>query len=342
MNRKRFRRLRLSLMFAGIVFAVMFVSTLLVFAGAALLDSLGLLTHELTGRVPLFYFGIVSLIVGTVVALSISGRTTKFLRDIMDTTDKIANGDYSARLSIQGTSEFRQLSEKFNHMAKELQSVELLRSDFVGNFSHEFKTPIVSILGFAKALKWDDLTKEERDEYLDIIISESERLSDLSQNVLYLSKIEKQSILTNKTHFNLTEQLRLTVALLDQKLQAKELTVQFDNAEYFIDGSEEMLQQVWINLLDNAIKFSPNNGKIEIRMKQIGSGLAVKISDHGCGMSPETKEHIFDKFFQGDLSHSTRGNGLGLTIVKKIVELHNGSIIVHSSDKGSTFEVILN
>lgn len=339
MHKQRFRRIRLSLMFAGVVFMVMFVATVLVLAGAALLDHFNLLTRELTGRVPLFYFALVSLILGTVIALCISGRTTKPLRDIMNAADQIADGDYSVRLNLKGMDEFRQLGEKFNHMAEELQSVELLRSDFVGNFSHEFKTPITSIRGFAKALKWDDLTPEEREEYLDIIISESERLSTLSLNVLYLSKIENQKILADKKRFNLTEQIRLVAALLDQKLSEKRLELVFDAEEFFVVANEKMLEQVWINLLDNAIKFSPEGGKIEIRMKQTGSGLSVKISDQGSGMSPETKEHIFDKFYQGDLSHSVSGNGLGLTIVQKIMDLHGGSIIVHSSDRGSTFEL---
>ncbi|MBR1390310.1 MAG: HAMP domain-containing histidine kinase [Lachnospiraceae bacterium] len=320
----------------------MFVTTLLVLSGAALMDHFGLLTKEMTGRVPLLYFGIVSLMIGTILAFMFSSKPLKPLREIMIATDKIADGDYSVRINLKGPAEFRQLSDKFNHMAEEIEGVEMLRSDFVGNFSHEFKTPIVSIRGFAKALKWEDLTDEERNEYLDIIINESERLSDLSANVLYLSKIEKQAILTDKSTFNVSEQIRLVVALLDKKISNKHLNILFDSKEFYIEGNEEMLKQVWINLLDNAIKFSPENGDIEIRIKQNESQLSVKITNEGEEIGPEAKAHIFDKFYQGDTSHSTAGNGLGLAIVKKILDLHEGKVSVLSSDKSSTFEVKLN
>ena len=330
---------RLTLFFAFVVFMIMLATMCLVFLGTHLLVHIGLIEGENFRKFPLSLFCIVSVLMGTVMSIIFSKAPLRPIREIMDATDKIADGDY--RLSLKGPEEFRTLSDKFNHMAEEIGSVEMLRTDFVNNFSHEFKTPIVSIRGFAKALKWDDLMPEEREEYLDIIISESERLSALSLNVLYLSKIENQTILADKKRYNLSEQIRLVVALLDQKLSEKQLEIIFDAKEYFVTANEEMMKQVWINLLDNAVKFSPIGGKIEIRMKQTGGSLSIKISDQGNGMSPETKEHIFDKFYQGDLSHSTSGNGLGLAIVKKIIDLHNGSITVHSSDKGSTFEVML-
>lgn len=332
---------RLTLIFAFVVFMILFFTMSLAFLGAHLLAYFGFIEGGNFDRYPLFIFSLVSVILGTILAMLFSKAPLRPLREIMLATDKIADGDYSVRINLKRPEVFRELSDKFNHMAEELGSVEMLRTDFVGNFSHEFKTPIVSIRGFAKALKWDDLTPNEREEYLDIIISESERLSELSLNVLYLSKIEKQTILTDKKRFNVSEQVRLAVALLDRKLSEKRLEIVFDGNEFYVEGNEEMMKQVWINLLDNAVKFSPVSGKIEIRIKQIGSKLSVKISDQGCGMSPETKEHIFDRFYQGDLSHSTNGNGLGLAIVKKIVDLHDGNIVVHSSDKGSTFEIIL-
>ncbi len=174
-------------------------------------------------------------------------------------------------------------------MAEELGSVEMLRADFINNFSHEFKTPIVSLRGYARELKWDDLTPEEREEYLDIIISESERLVSLSTNVLYLSKIEKQDILSNRKRFNLSEQIRLVFALLDQKFTGKNLEPEFDGKEVWCEGNEEMLKQVWINLLDNAIKFSPPGAKIEVYVRSDSSKITVKIRDFGIGMSPEQK-----------------------------------------------------
>lgn len=336
-----FKKFRLTLLFALVVFIIMLFTMILLFLTIHLMIHFGIVPNEKVDKLPLFLFSIVSLGIGTVLSIIFSTKPLKPIREIMAATDRIADGDYSVRLSLKGPEEFRTLSDKFNHMAEELGSVEMLRTDFVGNFSHEFKTPIVSIRGFAKALKWDDLTKEERTEYLDIIINEAERLSELSLNVLYLSKIENQTIITNKRCYNISEQIRRVVALLDHKFSEKQLEVLFDSDEFMITANEEMMKQVWINLLDNGIKFSPIGGKIAIYINPQNDNLSVKISNQGEEIPPEMREHIFDKFYQGDSSHSTNGNGLGLAIVKKIIDLHNGRIIVHSSKNGSTFELLL-
>lgn len=335
------KQLRLTLLFTFIVFLIMLVTLAAVFICMHILIHFDLLPGRKIDKLPILLFSLVSLGVGTILSLFFSTKPLKPIREIMTATDRIASGDYSVRLNLEGPEEFRMLNNKFNHMAEELESVEVLRTDFVNNFSHEFKTPIVSIRGFAKALKWDNLTDEERSEYLDIIINESERLSALSLNVLYFSKIENQMILTNRTRYNLSEQIRLVVVLLDYKLAEKGIEISFDSEEFFITACEEMMQQVWINLLDNAIKFSPVKGIIEITITPSSSGISVKISDQGIGMSDDVIEHVFDKFYQGDRSHSTSGNGLGLSIVKKIVELHHGEVIVSSNENGSTFEVKL-
>lgn len=332
--KEKLKRLRLTLMFALLIFIILILTLLLVGGGTLLLAHLGIYDRSHLNRIPLFHFGVVSILVATVLSVLFGNLPLEPIREIMAATDKIADGDYSVRLHLRGPKEFRILSDKFNHMAEELGSVELLRSDFVNNFSHEFKTPIVSIRGFAKALKWDGLSAEERDEYLDIIISESERLSDLSANILYLSKIEQQTILTDKHRFNLSEQIRLVVALLDGKLAEKQLQVSFDCGEFFFSGNEEMLRQVWINLLDNAIKFSPAQGTIEIQMEQEGGKTMVAVSNQGEPISPETAAHIFDKFYQGDISHTAKGNGLGLPIAKRIVQLHGGEIQLMQPEQG--------
>lgn len=336
------KHIRLTFLFASIVFTILFFTMSLLFLGTHLLNRLGVIGLKQFERFPLFVFCFISILLGTVLAAFFSKKPLKPLREIMEATDKIADGDYSVRIHLNGPEEFRQLSDKFNHMAAELSSVEMLRNDFVNNFSHEFKTPIVSIRGFAKALKWENLSSEERAEYLDIIISESERLTELASNVLYLSKLENQSILTNKERFNVSEQLRIVIALLDQKITEKNLEILFDSSEYFADGNKEMMKQVWINLLHNAIKFSPSGGTIKISINEINNKLSVKICNPGKEIPPETIEHIFDKFYQGDLSHSQSGNGLGLAIVKKILDLHNSDIYVRSSNSGNTFEIILN
>lgn len=333
--------LRLTFVFAFVVFTILFFTMGLAFLGTQLLVRFGWIQGGDFNKFPLFIFSVASIIIGTVLALLFSRAPLRPLRELMAATDKIAEGDYSVRLDLKRPEDFRQLSDKFNHMAQELGSVEMLRKDFVSNFSHEFKTPIVSIRGFAKALKWDDLTPAEREEYLDIIISESERLAELSANVLYLTRLEKQSILTDKRKFNVSEQIRLVIALLDRKFTEKQLEIHFDCDEYFVEGNEEMLRQVWINLLDNAIKFSPEGGAVTVQICQSDGNTAISVSDQGCGISPEIQAHIFDQFYQGDPSHSTVGNGLGLSIAKTIVELHGGNIAVHSSGEGSTFEVRL-
>lgn len=339
---KPLKYFRLTFIFALIIFAIMFFTMSLTFFGTHMLAELGLIGGDELKRFPLFIFSLASIMIGTVLALIFSKAPLRPLRELMAATDRIADGDYSVRLSLKKPTEFSELSRKFNHMAEELGSVEMLRTDFINNFSHEFKTPIVSIRGFAKALKWEDLSDEERNEYLDIIISESERLSELSLNVLYLSKIEKQAILTDKSRYNLSEQIRLVVALLYQKISSKNLELVFDSEEYYINANAEMLKQVWINLLDNAVKFSPDGAAVRISIEESDTQLSVSISDQGIGMPAEVQAHIFDKFYQADRSHSCSGNGLGLTIVKKIVELHAGSISVSSSSSGSTFEVLLN
>lgn len=332
---------RLTLVFALIVFLIMLAAMLLTLGGTSLLTHIGVISGENQGRFPLLSFCLGNLLVGTSLAIAFSTLPLRPIREIMDAVDRIANGDYSVRLSLKGLDELRALGDKFNHMAEELGSVEMLRTDFINNFSHEFKTPIVSIRGYAKELKWDDLTPEERNEYLDIIISESERLVSLSSNVLYLSKIEKQAIVPNKRRFNLSEQIRLVIVLLDKKFADKNLEPEFEGGEVWCDGNEEMLKQVWINLLDNAIKFSPPGKKIEVCASNGPDEISVKIRDFGSGIPLEQKNRILDKFYQCDASRTTAGNGLGLSIVKRILDLHGGKITVYSSEEGSTFEVML-
>ena len=339
--RSSLKYFRLTLAFALIVFLIILVTMSLIFFGTIALTKLGLVEAGRFERFPLFAFCLMSIAVGTILAAVFSKAPLKPFRELMDATDRVASGDYSAHIDLKGPEELKQLSQKFNHMVTEIGSVEMLRTDFVNNFSHEFKTPIASIRGFAKALKWDDLTEQEREEYLDIIISESERLSALSSNVLYLSKIENQAILTEQQNYNLSEQIRLVIALLDHKFSEKQLGIIFDSQEYFITGNREMLKQVWINLLDNAIKFSPNGGKIEVAISQDSEKTYISVSNDGEPIPPNVQAHIFDRFYQGDKSHATAGNGLGLSIVKKIVDLHGGEIRVCSDNSIVTFDIVI-
>ncbi len=331
MNKKKslFQHPKLALFFAGIVFIIDFLSLILAVTGIRIMAYFGLLANDDWTLFPLPYFGLICLILGAFLAWILSGIPMKPVNQIIDAADKIANGDYNVRLDPKGPADIKRLGQKFNHMAQELGSVEMLRSDFVNNFSHEFKTPIASIQGFARILRERELSPQKQEEYLDIIIVESERLAALAANVLNLSRLEQQTILTDKISCNITEQIRTAIIELDQKWAEKPIEFQMEcDEEVYAIGNKELLKQVWINLLDNAIKFSPDGGLIQIAVQRGTDGVETSISNQGEKLAPETARHIFDRFYQGDISHTTDGNGLGLTIVKKITELHNGQIEV--------------
>jgi len=330
----------MAMLFAVIIFVLLLFTMLLMFVGIFILSRLGFVKPHAT-ITPFFMFAIFSIIVGTIVAMVFSRFPLSPLREIISASDRLAEGDFNVRINLRGPEELQNLSISFNHMAEELGSIEMLRSDFVNNFSHEFKTPIVSVRGFAKILKYEDLAKEERDEYLDIIIYESERLAELATNVLNLSKVENQMILKDKTCYNGSEQIRRIIAILENKWAEKNIEIRFDYDEINFCGNEELLNQVWTNLIDNAIKFSPENSIITININQKPDKMKITFSDQGIGISQEAAKRIFDKFYQGDTSHATKGNGIGLTIAKRIVELHEGTISVKNNDIGTSFVVEL-
>ena len=305
------------------------------------------LLYQIDGPLPAFWrpiplLAVLSAIVGAILTWLLSWIPLKPIRELIDAINLLAQGDFHVRISLDTTQEFLKLSDSFNRMAQELENTEMLRSDFINNFSHEFKTPIVSLRGFAKLLKNQDLSPALRNEYLDIIISESTRLSQLSSNVLNLSKIENLNILRGMELFNLSEEIRQSILLLQSKWQKINLDFSIDIEEQMYYGNKSLLNQVWINLLDNAIKFSYPEGRITIKLCKRQNGLLFHIQDNGCGMDEETTAHIFDRFYQFDPSHTTEGNGLGLTVVQKVIKLHNGTIKVTSKrESGTIFEIIL-
>jgi signal transduction histidine kinase len=330
----------MALLFAVIIFILFFVTMVFMIIGIFILHQLGFVKTEHTSA-PLFAFALISIIIGTLLAMIFSRIPLSPLREIISASDRLAEGDFSARIHLRGPDELHKLNESFNHMAEELGSLEMLRQDFVNNFSHEFKTPIVSVRGFAKILKYEDLSKEERDEYLDIIINESERLARLATNVLNLSKVENQTIVKNKVYYNGSEQIRRVIALLENKWTEKNIELCFDYEEIEFYGNEEMLNQLWTNLIDNAIKFSPMNTHIKVDIIKKTETIITMVTDEGIGIIPETTSHIFDKFYQGDTSHASKGNGIGLSLAKRIVELHDGIITVQSNPVGTSFLVEL-
>ena len=290
----------------------------------------------------LLFIALLSTIIGCTLTLIFGEIPLKPINKLIDATEELSNGNFDVRINFDYPKVLNNLSISFNNMASELGSAKILRNDFVNNFSHEFKTPIVSLRGFAKLLKNDNLPKEVRDEYLDIIISESDRLATLATNILNLSNIENTNIISDQHDFDLAEQIRHSILMLESKWSDKNINMNIDLDETSYYGNEELLKQVWVNLIDNAIKFTPNNGDVKIELMSFEDSVIFKVKDTGIGMTQDVKAHIFDKFYQGDTSHTTEGNGLGLTMVKKIVELHNGNIDVKSHpNKGTIIAVTL-
>ncbi|MBO5094221.1 MAG: HAMP domain-containing histidine kinase [Lachnospiraceae bacterium] len=286
----------------------------------------------------------ISLILGLCSSGFLIVFTAKPIKSLITAINKMADGDFSVRISNTHDKIFGAVNESFNKMADELSSVEMLRNDFINDFSHEFKTPIVSIRGFSKLLQSEDLTEEERNEYLSIIISECDRLSSLSTNVLSLSKLENQKIVSNMETFYLSEQIRQCILLLESKWHEKNISFDLDLENFIYLGNKEMLQEVWMNLIDNAVKFSPKNGAIEIVLRQDTEKRQVyfRIRDYGCGISEQSRKRIFQKFYQEDASHTTHGNGLGLSIAARVIELHNGSLTLgEPQEVGAAFEIRL-
>lgn len=286
----------------------------------------------------LFQSGIISIVVGTTLSFFMSHLPLRPLHTLIQAIHEVSAGNYDVKIHLEHPKEFQELSECFNQMTEELAGTEIFRSDFINNFSHEFKTPIVSILGFARLLRSQKLDACQSREYLDIIIEESRRLSELSSTVLNLSKVESLTLLTDKTVYSLSEQIRESILLLENKWSKKQIAFDIDMEEIMIRANEPLLKQVWMNLLDNAVKFSPAAGCISITLHSDNGNAVFAVKDQGAGIDDKTKKYIFDKFYQGDSSHHMEGNGLGLPLVKKILELHKGNISVLSeAGKGSVF-----
>ena len=218
----------------------------------------------------------------------------------------------------------------------------MLKKDFISNVSHEFKTPLATVNGFAKLLREGNCTPEEVAEYAEIIEHETSRLSTLCSNILRLSRIENQTIVTKPSVFRLDEQMRDVLLMLEPQWNQKELELDVELEETSYCADEELLQQVWINIIGNAIKFTDNKGKIEIALKNLDKNVIITVKDNGIGMTEEAQKHIFEKFYQGDKSHASDGNGLGLALVKEILDICSGKISVCSAPgEGALFTVTL-
>ena len=348
MNEPRRGRMTLTLILSGCVFLVILVTVLLIGMALVIADQAGLLSRW-TAHISLLRFFLViaamSLVCGTLIALFLGSVPLRSMNKMTEGLHRLASGDYKAHIEPKGflcmIAPVRDMVESFNATAAELEGTEMLRSDFINNFSHEFKTPIVSIAGFAGLLKQGNLSREEQLEYLDIIESESRRLAQMATNVLDMTKVENQTILTDVTTFNLSEQLRTCVLLLERKWETKNLEMNLELEEHMISGNQELLKHVWVNLLDNAIKFSPEGQTVEISAAEEEGRIAVSICNTGSFIPKGQQEAIFRKFYQADRSHNTEGNGIGLAVVKRVVELHGGTVAVESNPAFTKFTVTL-
>lgn len=327
---------------------VLLVFFIMIFAGALAFTAIQV--FRLLGHFPskfeapivlMLIFLTVSAVVGTLISAAVTSSILKPVNQMKQGMKRVEKGDFSVSVDRSNTyGEVDDLIASFNRMVEELNGIELFREDFINSFSHEFKTPIVSIQGFARQLKKENLSPEKRREYIDIIISESKRLTNLSSNILLLSKFENQQYITDQTDFFLDEQIRNCILLLEKQWVKKNIDFDISLGPIPFHSNQDMLSQAWLNILSNAIKFSPENTTVSVRSSVKNGKLRIDISDNGEGMDEETLRHIFERFYQGDSAHSAEGNGLGLPLVKRIIELCSGAIRVESQKgKGTVFSV---
>lgn len=301
------------------------------------IDSLIYITRKICG------FAILNIVIISAVLVKINLKNIfRPIEQINEATKKVALGEYDIELETKREDEIGELTNNFNKMTRGLKSTENLQKEFINNVSHEIKTPVSSIEGFAKFLKDKNLTDEEREEYANIIIEEAKRLENLTGKILKLSKLNNQEIITNKQEIEVAEQIRKAISLLEPKWSKKDIKINVSLEEKTFLGDEDLIFQVWVNIIDNAIKFSNEGENIDIKVYEKDSNINVEIKDHGIGMKEEELEKVYDRFYQIDRSHSKEGSGLGLAIVKRIVELSEGKIEIKSKEnKGTTVIVKL-
>ncbi len=268
------------------------------------------------------------------------------VKQILDATQKIASGDFNVNLvplhDYNKYDQYDAIMENINKMAKELSKTEILKTEFISNVSHEIKTPISVIQNYATALKQQDLGEETKQKYLKTIVSTSQKMANLVSNMLRLNKLENQTIIAEEQNVNIGEVLRENILQYEELIDSKKINLVCDIDDIYLTTDSSLLEIIFNNLISNAIKFTNLNGEINITLKNINNNVVVSVKDNGIGMSSSVGSHIFEKFYQGDTSHSSQGNGLGLALVKKVIDILGGEITVESQQNvGSIFTVIL-
>ena len=314
-----------------------------------LADSMGLvLNKENLAAAAKLTFGNVLLIsfgAATIDYVRRKRMVDKPVKQIMDALDQVMQGDFTVRIApvkeFAGETGFNEIIHAINQMTAELQGTETLRTDFIANVSHELKTPLAVMGNYATMLQQPDISEEERIEYGKAISHSSRRLAALITNILKLNKLENQQIFPQHEEYDLSGQLCESLLQFEDAWEAKNLEIETDiEDEVRIKSDPELLSLVWNNLISNAVKFTPESGRVTVTLKAGEDDVMIAVSDTGCGIKPEVGQHIFEKFYQGDTSHATQGNGLGLALVKRVVDILNGEICVQSVfGQGSTFTV---
>jgi signal transduction histidine kinase len=331
--------------FLTVAFAV---SCCMMLFARTLADSMGLVFNQenigAAAKVTFLNVLLLTFLFGTIDYVRRKLMVDRPVKLITEATERIMQGDFSVRVRPMrgaGMEGFNQIGMAINAMAQELSGTETLRTDFIANVSHELKTPLAVMGNYATMLQRPGITQDEKNEYAKAISEAARKLAQLITNILKLNKLENQQIFPQPKEFDLGEQLCESLLGFEDAWEDKNLEIETDMEENVrIKSDPELLSLVWNNLISNAVKFTPHGGRIGLSLKTEGGSVVVQVCDTGCGMKPETGVHIFEKFYQGDTSHATQGNGLGLALVKRVVDILNGEISVQSVyGQGSTFTV---
>ena len=325
-----------------VLFGILYIFTVLaVLIYSAFFDQLGTLVAMFV-----YYLGACGLVFAVLIGIIWRQVIGKPIRKVATAARKVASGDFSVQIKNERKdgkkNEIDILIDDFNTMARELRGNEVLKNDFISNVSHEMKTPLSVILSYTKALKDGKVAPEERENYMDVVISTAEKLNGMIGNILKLSKLENQQIFPVAKPYQLGEQLRSCALAFMPKWEEKGIDFEIDVIDISVNYDASLLELVWNNLLSNAVKFTERGGKITLTSQKTETGVSVSVKDTGCGMDEENLKKIYEKFYQGDSSHAADGNGLGLALAKKVVDICGESISAESSlGKGTVFTVEL-
>lgn len=327
-------RLKFTLMYIGILAMSCFIG-MFSMIGIYLVLVLFKIPHNHSDGI---WISMLSLVIcgafGSAMMYAITKKISRPIIFMTEQTKSIAKGNFDVKIPVRSQDEIGQLASHFNLMTEELKTNALLRKDFVSSVSHEFKTPLSSITAFVEAIREPDIGRDTLLEYTDIILDETNRLNKLTMNMLRLSKLDHQKIINAHNAFSLDEQVRRSALLLVDKWQSKSIDLQLELNPVSFIGDEELLAQIWLNLLDNAIKFTPVEGNIHVSLREEEGRVIARVEDSGIGIESTKLERIFEPFYQIDESHHAEGHGLGLAIVKRICELHGGTIYYRTSSLG--------